>query len=111
MAVDKTLMDLISDPFDDLASALHGAQARESEPVDFGRIDLPLDQLVPDMENKVVFTSDVDVNILLGEGHELVAAGSAPEGMSVLGEDVSAYFFYEFDDGLTVYSDRELTFS
>ena len=104
-------MDLVVDPFDDLASALVGAQAMESESLDLGRIDLPLEQLVPDIDNKVVFTSDVDVNILLGEGHEVVAAGSAPEGLSVLGEDVSAYFFYEFDDGLTVYSDRELTFS
>jgi len=111
MAADKNLMDLVIDPFDDLASALDGAQAMDADSVDFGRIDLPLEQLVPDFENKVVFTSDVDVNILLGEGHEVVASGSAPEGLSVLGEDVSTYFFYEFDDGLTVYSDRELTFS
>lgn len=111
MAAETKLMDLVVDPFDDLANALDGAQAMESESFDFGRIDLPLEQLVPDMENKVVFTSDVDVNILLGEGHEVVATGSAPEGLSVLGEDVSAYFFYEFDDGMTVYSDRELTFS
>jgi len=83
----------------------------DSESIDLGRVDLPLDQLIPDMENKVVFTSDVDVNILLGEGHEVVASGSAPEGLSVLGEDVSAYFFYEFEGGLTVYSDRELTFT
>ncbi len=111
MAAEKEFMDLIVDPFDDLASALDGAQAMGEESVDISRVDLPLEQLVPDMENKVVFTSDVDVNILLGEGNEVVSAGAAPDGLSVLGEDVSAYFFYEFDDGLTVYSDRELTFT
>ena len=111
MAEDKNLMDLVIDPFDDLASALDGAQAMGTESIIDARVDLPIDQLIPDFDNKVVFTSDVDVNILLGEGHEVVASGSAPDGLSVLGEDVSAYFFYEFDDGLTVYSDRELTFT
>lgn len=111
MSADTEFMDLIIDPFDDLANALDGAQAMGAESVDMPRVDLPLEQLVPDLENKVVFTSDVDVNILLGDGHEVVSTGEAPDGLNVLGEDVSAYFFYEFEDGLTVYSDRELTFS